>query len=109
MRFLVDANVPPVLAAWLRERGHAADHVSDTGEASRTDTQIWREAISAGCILVSKDEDFARRRSVSSVGPQVVWIRFGNTRRIALLSHLERVWPQLEAAVQRGEPLIEVS
>jgi len=39
----------------------------------------------------------------------VVWIRLGNTRRSALLSHLERVWPQLEAALQRSEQLIEIA
>ncbi len=109
MRFLVDANLPPALASWLRDRGYAADHVSDTGETSRTDAEIWREAVSAGSVLVSKDEDFARRRSVSSEGPQVVWIRLGNTRRAALFSHLERVWPRLESALQHGEPLVEVS
>jgi predicted nuclease of predicted toxin-antitoxin system len=109
VRFLVDANLPPALAAWRRERGHAAGHVSDTGETSRTDAEIWREAVSVGGVLVSKDEDFARRRSFSGEGPQVVWIRLGNTRRAALLSHFERVWPQLESALQRGEPLIEVS
>lgn len=109
MRFLVDANLPPALAAWLRNRGHAADHVGETGEASRADTDIWREAIALKYVVVSKDEDFARRRSVSDRGPQVVWIRLGNTRRAALFSHLEAVWPQLEAALERGEPLIEVS
>jgi predicted nuclease of predicted toxin-antitoxin system len=109
VRFLVDANLPPALASWLIERGHAAEHVGDTGEASRADTQIWDEAIAVGYVLVSKDEDFARRRSVSLAGPQVVWIRLGNTRRAALLSHLERVWPQLEAALERGEPLVEVT
>lgn len=109
MRFLVDANLPPALAGWLIERGHAAEHVSDAGEASRADAQVWREALLDGYVLVSKDEDFARRRSVSSDGPQVVWIRLGNTRRSALFSHLERVWPQLEAALQRGEPLVEVT
>ncbi len=109
MRFLVDANLPPALAIWLRGRGHEADHVRDTGEVSRTDTHIWREAIAEGYVLVSKDEDFARRRSISDAGPQVVWIRLGNTRRAALLSHLERVWTQLEAALKRGEPVVEVS
>jgi predicted nuclease of predicted toxin-antitoxin system len=29
MKFLVDANLPPGLAAWLRERNHEAIHVND--------------------------------------------------------------------------------
>jgi hypothetical protein len=30
-------------------------------------------------------------------------------RRSAFFSHLELVWPQFEAALQRGEPLVEVT
>ncbi|MCS6305856.1 MAG: DUF5615 family PIN-like protein [Nitrospira sp.] len=29
MKFLVDANLPPGLAAWLQERNHEAIHVND--------------------------------------------------------------------------------
>ena len=29
MKFLVDANLPPGLATWLREQAHEAIHVSD--------------------------------------------------------------------------------
>ncbi|MGK6317981.1 DUF5615 family PIN-like protein [Sphingomonas sp. DT-204] len=28
MRFLIDAQLPPALCGWLRERGHEAIHVS---------------------------------------------------------------------------------
>jgi predicted nuclease of predicted toxin-antitoxin system len=70
---------------------------------------IWDEALAGGFVLIGKDEDFARRRSLTTKGPQVVWIRLGNTRRVALLAHLDGVWLQLEAALERGEPLVEVS
>ena len=109
MRFLVDANLPPALAAWLGSRGHAALHVTEIGNPSRPDAVIWDEALAGGFVLISKDEDFARRRSLTTKGPQVVWIRLGNTRRVALLAHLDGVWLQLEAALERGEPLVEVS
>lgn len=109
MRFLVDANLPPALAGWLIDRGHSAIHVSDTGNASRPDRAIWDEALAGDWVIVSKDEDFARRRSLARQGPTVVWIRLGNTRRAALLAHLDRVWPRLEEALRRGEAIIEVS
>jgi predicted nuclease of predicted toxin-antitoxin system len=70
---------------------------------------IWDEALAGGFVLISKDEDFARRRSLTTKGLHVVWIRLGNTRRVALLAHLDGVWLQLEAALERGEPLVEVS
>jgi len=109
VRFLVDANLPPALADWLTDRGCAATHVRETGSVSRPDRQIWSEAVAGGFVIISKDEDFARRRSLTSEGPTVVWIRLGNTRRAALLAHLDRIWPQLLAALQRGEPVVEVS
>ncbi len=84
-------------------------HVCETGDARRTDREIWEEALAGQFVNVSKDEDFARRRSLTASGPTVVWIRLGNTRRAALLAHLERLWPQLEEALQRGESIVEVA
>jgi predicted nuclease of predicted toxin-antitoxin system len=109
VRFLVDANLPPALADWLTGRGCDAIHVRETGSASRPDREIWSEALAGGFLIITKDQDFARRRSLTIHGPSVVWIRLGNTRRAALLAHLERVWPQLEAALERGEPIVEIS
>jgi predicted nuclease of predicted toxin-antitoxin system len=31
MRFLVDNQLPPSLARWLRDRGHGAVHVFESG------------------------------------------------------------------------------
>ncbi|WP_179045221.1 DUF5615 family PIN-like protein [Sphingobium lactosutens] len=31
MKFLVDAQLPPALCRWLRDRGHDADYVSGIG------------------------------------------------------------------------------
>jgi len=56
---------------------------------------------------VTKDEDFAIRRLLRG-GPSVVWLRFGNTRRIALLARIEAELPAIVAALERGETLIEI-
>jgi predicted nuclease of predicted toxin-antitoxin system len=42
--FLVDAQLPPLLARWLIEHGHQAEHVSDIGLQSSSDRQIWEYA-----------------------------------------------------------------
>jgi len=87
VRFLVDANLPPALARWISEHGHDGIHISETGGQTRSDGSIWAEAVAAGAVIVSKDEDFARRRIVATTGPQVVWVRLGNTRRVTLMAH----------------------
>jgi len=35
VKFLVDAQLPPMLADWLRKAGHEALHVQDVGFATR--------------------------------------------------------------------------
>ena len=42
MKFLVDAQLPPALAYWLREAGHEAAHLEDVGLLHAPDGAIWR-------------------------------------------------------------------
>ncbi|MGI3899183.1 MAG: DUF5615 family PIN-like protein [Janthinobacterium lividum] len=109
MRFLVDAQLPPALARWLYAEGHAAAHVGDLGMGAASDRAIWDHARASGAAIITKDEDFARRRMSAADGPPVVWIRLPNTRRRDLLTWFAAVLPQVLAALARGETLIEVT
>ena len=105
----MDAQLPPALCRWLEEQGHTAEHVFDLDMARADDRVIWNYALSAGSVIVTKDEDFAAGRSLVSAGPQVVWIRCGNTNRRELLTWFRfRLLAVLEA-LARGEPLIEIA
>ena len=108
MRFLVDAHLPPALARWLTDRGHRAEHVADLGLAAASDSVIWDFAASVQAIIVTKDEDFARRRRMSGAGPVVLWLRVPNTRRRAMLVWFENVLDDVLLALERGETLVEV-
>lgn len=57
---------------------------------------------------MSKDEDFARRKFIGGVGSKVVWLRFRNTRRRALLLLFAKAYPDLVLALERGEGLVEI-
>jgi predicted nuclease of predicted toxin-antitoxin system len=59
VKFLVDAQLPPALAAWLRGNGYQALAVREAGLREATDAAIWSYAIAQDFIIVSKDEDFA--------------------------------------------------
>ena len=109
MRFLVDAQLPPALARWLTARGEEADHVLDLGLLGANDDEIWRVASERGAVIVSKDEDFALRAQLRSGGPQVVWVRSGNVRNVELLRQWTELWPALDEALRRGEPLLEIA
>jgi len=107
VRFVVDAQLPPALARRLEALGHTAEHVKDLGLVSASDNEIRDYAAGVGAVVVTKDEDFAIRRLLSE-GPSVVWLRVGNTRRLALLARVEAELPVIVAALERGETLIEV-
>jgi predicted nuclease of predicted toxin-antitoxin system len=58
-------------------------------------------------VIVTKDEDFATRKVLANDGPRVIWIRLPNTRRRPLLAWFEAALPDILAALERGETLIE--
>ena len=64
-------------------------HVFDLDLAGADDRLIWTRAADKGAVIVTKDEDFALRRTLEETGPDVVWLRLGNTRKDALLRLLQ--------------------
>ena len=109
MRFLVDAQLPPALARWLADQGYSAEHVVDHNLEAASDAKIWNFAQSTGAVIITKDEDFARRKAVNETGPPVIWIRLPNVRRRTLLAWFETTLPEILTALERGETLIEVT
>ncbi len=108
MKFLVDQQLPPALVEWLRGRGHEAEHVRNVGLRDAEDPDIWRYAVGAGAAVLTKDEDFASRRSHSASGPQIVWLRIGNSTTPQLLGWLGTSWSSIESALKNGRAVIEV-
>ena len=76
MRFLVDANLSPTLAARLTEAGHEATHVADHGPSTATDEEILVHALENGRVIVSADTDFTLMLAVSgATSPSLVLLR----------------------------------
>ncbi len=76
MKFLIDAQLPPALCRWLRERGYDAVHVSEIGLLAASDAAIANRAEAEGEVLVSKDEDFVVLRLPDRFA--LLWLRCGN-------------------------------
>lgn len=105
MRFLIDAQLPPALAKWLRDKGHDAVTVKEAGLRDADDALIWQHALATQSIIVTKDEDFA---VLAARGEgRVLWVRLGNVVNRVLLARLEQVWPQIEAHFEAGASLVE--
>lgn len=108
-RFLVDAQLPPALARKIAAAGHQATHVLDEGLLESSDSQIWDYAIEINAVILTKDEDFAIRASVSKTPPSIVWVRIGNCPNARLLAWFESELPSVVAALDSGARLVEVT
>jgi len=106
MNFVVDAQLPPALCGWLRERNHVAVHVVDVGLGAAGDAEIAAYAEADGAVLVTKDEDFVTLRLPDRFG--LLWLRCGNATNRALAMWLEPRWAEIESLLSAGERFVEV-
>jgi predicted nuclease of predicted toxin-antitoxin system len=106
MRFLVDAQLPPALCRWLEARGHQAEHVKSVLSEGAADGDIVGFAETNGCVVVTKDADFAT--VFPSKRYQLLWLQCGNIDNARLIRWLEPRWNVLEALLGAGETFLEV-
>jgi predicted nuclease of predicted toxin-antitoxin system len=108
MRFLIDAQLPPALAPVLAAHGHEAQAARDVGLRKADDVAVWQFAEAGRWIIVSKDEDFAERALRTANGPQVLWLRIGNSTNRVLFAWLEPLLPHALCDLQTGCRLVEL-
>lgn len=109
MKFLVDAQLPPALAHFLKSKGHEAAHVVDFDLEAADDTAVWKFALRSSFVIITKDEDFRDRALLSKNSARVVLIRLGNCSNRALIEWLGPVLPGIVERLDAGERLIEVA
>jgi len=93
------------LADWLNAHGQVAEHVRTLGLASADDGRIVDFAREKGAVLISKDADFFYIRG----GVTIIWVRTGNATTARLLSIWEDIWPDIQAALDYGDRLVEAT
>ena len=72
MKFIVDAQLPPALARFLTAKGENAIHVLDKQMMESSDSEIWELALKESLIIITKDEDFQMRATVSATPPKII-------------------------------------
>ena len=82
--------------------------MTEVGLLTEDDGKIAAYAARAGMIVVTKDEDFATMRRLSSRAPKVLWVRIGNATTRALTARIQPLMPEILAALAAGEDVIEV-
>ncbi len=107
MRFLIDQQLPPVLAEHLRSGGHDAVHVRDLDLSTAPDGAIWQEAQRDDAVIVSRDADFVPRVQ-NPGGARLIWVRVGNCTNAELLAAFARSWSEVQSRLGNGERLVEI-
>lgn len=100
MRFVVDENLPPLLAVRLTQWGHDAVHVFDTpGGKSSDDFDICAYADAAGRAVISMDDDFLQSHRAFGAPATLLFVSTGNLKRNPLLTLFETHLPALVAVL----------
>jgi predicted nuclease of predicted toxin-antitoxin system len=107
VKFLVDHQLPPVLARFIAAQGHQAEHVRDLGLMGADDAVIWRHA-NAGGLVVSKDEDFTFLAGAAGGTGKLVWVRMGNCRKQALLEAFRVQLLRIVSELETGSQIVEL-
>jgi len=99
MKILLDNNLSPRLAQRLSDVVPEIMHVESVGLAAASDQAVWAYAKANGCLIATKDADFAEILILQGFPPKVVWLRLGNCTTSQLESLL-RTHAKLLAAFE---------
>lgn len=79
--FLVDAQLPSLLAEWIRAKGYLAIHVNDLPNQDETeDEEIRNIADEADYIVITKDSDFYDSHIIKNSPRKLLLITTGNIK-----------------------------
>lgn len=106
MRLLFDEHLSEQLCRQLEDIFPESLHVRLLGAGGASDDAVWELARTNGCVLVTKDEDFARLSVLRGAPPKVVWLRLGNCPTHDVLRVLREHQAGIERFGQQDEATI---
>lgn len=91
MKFLVDAQLPPLLAVWLSEKGFDTIHTNDLPARDETEDHYIRAvAASESRVVITKDSDFYDSHLLQKQPAKLLLITTGNLKNRQLLDLFRR-------------------
>jgi len=107
MRFLLDMNLPPAMAEWLRSEGHDAVHIREVGLGDVSDRDIFANAAEEGRIVVTFDLDFGEIAGLAGgTGATVMLLRLRLACRDYLRQRLQAAIAEAAEALQAGATVV---
>jgi len=105
--FIIDTQLPPALARWLKAKGFDAIHTTDFPDGHlMTDAEIQAISIREDRIVVTKDNDFYENFLLRGMPPRVLLLQFGNCSNHNLLSQFDKFFNQVQECFEQGAGLV---
>jgi predicted nuclease of predicted toxin-antitoxin system len=109
MKFWVDAQLPPTLAAWLSQQyAIEATSLRDLGLRDAADIDIFLAAQRAQVVMISKDSDFVELVSRHGSPPQLLWVTCGNVTNQRLQEVFAKTFHDALSALTSGQAIVEI-
>jgi predicted nuclease of predicted toxin-antitoxin system len=91
MILILDAQISPSLAVWIKEK-FSIDCFSATflGLREANDKTIFQEAKDRNAIVITKDDDFLKLWEQYGSPPKTIWLTCGNTSKQRLKEIFEK-------------------
>ncbi len=110
MTIWIDAQLPPAIAAWIRETFTEIDAqaLRSLGLRDAADLQIFEAAKKANAIVMTKDSDFIELLDHYGAPPKIIWLTCGNTSNERLKQILSITLLPALRFLESGESLVEI-
>ncbi|MEY4875433.1 MAG: hypothetical protein RL708_582 [Bacteroidota bacterium] len=96
MKFLVDAQLPEIIAEYIINKGFDAIHTNDLpNKHFTTDNEIRNIALEQNRIIITKDSDFLDSYYIKQQPKKLLLISTGNIRNKQLLTMFENNFEKL--------------
>lgn len=90
MKFIIDAQLPIILANFLREKGLDATHTLELPQKNATpDSEIIRIADEENRIVITKDYDFYESKLLRNKPLKLIFILSGNITNPELMQLID--------------------
>lgn len=103
MKFLIDAQLPKLLAKFFRLRGFDAIHTLELPAKNVTgDSEINRISLAEQRIVISKDSDFYNSFSAKQEPYKLLYLTTGNIRNKDLIELFDKNFLLIIHSLQNG-------
>ncbi len=110
MTIWIDAQLPPAIAAWIRETFSIdAKALRSIGLRDAIDEEIFAAAKKANAIVMTKDSDFIDLLEHYGAPPKIIWLTCGNTSNERLKQILSTTLLPAIRLLESGDSLVEIS